>query len=154
MSGLADRAQVVVIAWAVLVPFWLLTVAALVWGRVSLSREDLRSALARTLGASVLLVFPAEWAILAYYARFNPQPTTSPVVIGGLFSILLFPVYSALVACVAFGFAVQSAQRRGAPLRPRAVRILATLIITAVVVLGLGALSAGCFFAAGPKAMG
>jgi hypothetical protein len=154
MGGLADRVPHLVIAWAVLSPLPLSTVAALVWGRVALSPEEVKRALAWTLGASVLLAFPATWAIFAYCAGFNPQPTTSAVMIGGLFAVLLLPVYSALVACVAFEFAVQSAQSRGALRRSLAVRAVAGLFLAAVVILGLVALGTSCFLAAGPKAMG
>lgn len=154
MSGVVGSAQALAIGWAILAPFWLVTVAALMWGRVVLSREEVRRALARTLGTSVFLVFPAAWAVLAYCTTFNPRPTTSPVAAGAFFAALLLPVYSALVACAAFELAVQSAQRRSASRRPLAVRILASLIVTGVAILGVGVLGAGCFFAAGPKALG
>ena len=148
-----DRAVRLVVGWAVLSPFWLLTVAALVWGRVSLSREEVKRALAQTLATSVWLVFPAAWAILTYCAGFDPQPTTSPVVAGGFLAALLLPVYSALVAWAAFEFAVQAAQRRGALRRPLALRVLASLFVTAVVILAFGLLGAACLLVAG-KAMG
>ena len=67
---------------------------------------------------------------------------------------LALPVYSALVACAAFEFAVQSAERRNAARRPLAVRILATVMVTAVVMLGVSALGAACLLAAGPRALG
>jgi hypothetical protein len=154
MIGLADRALRLVIAWAVLSPLWLVTVAALVWGRVALSREEVKGALAWTLGVSVLLTFPAAWAIFAYFASFNPQPATSSFVTGGLFAALLLPVYSALVACAAFEFAVQTAQKRCALRRSLLVRSVAGLFIAAVVILGLAALLTACVFSAGPKALG
>jgi hypothetical protein len=154
MISLADRALRMIIACAALSPLWLLTVAALVWGRVALSREEVKRALAWTLGVSVLLAFPAAWGIFTYCAGFNPQPTTSPLEIGGLFAALLLPVYSALVACAAFEFAAQAAQKRGALRRSLLVRSVAGLFIAAVVILGLAALLTACVLSAGPKALG
>jgi len=152
--SLTRTVQGVAIGWAVLAPLWLLTVVALAWGRIVLSREEIRTALVRTLGTSLLLVFPLAWAMLTYCAQFNPQPTTSAVAVGAFFAALLIPVYSALVACAAFEFAVQSAERRNAARRPLDVRILATVMITAIIMLGVSVLGAACFFAAGPRALG
>ena len=145
--------QRVVIAWAVLSPFWLLTVAALVWGRIVLAREDVLKGLVGTLAASVV-AFPVMWAMLSYVAGFNPQPTSSAMAVGGLFAGLLFPIYSALLACVAFGFRIEAARKRGAPARPPVVRVFAGLFLTAIVILGLLALGVGALFAAGPKVFG
>jgi hypothetical protein len=154
LNDLADRALRLAIAWAVLVPLWLLTVAALAWGRASLSRAEVRMALSRTLAASVLLVLPAAWAVMAYLAGFNPRPTASRMVTGGFLAALFLPVYSAIVACGAFQLAVQSARRRGAVPRPLAIRVLTGLAIAAVLVFGFVAFVTSFFMAAGPKAFG
>ena len=154
MTDFADRVRGLALAWGALSPFWLLSVAILVWGRTSLSRTEITRALTWTLGASALLAFPAAWGVLTYCARFNPKPTASPVETGGLFALLLFPAYSALVACAAFEFAVQGAIRRGAAPRPLPIRVTSWFVLAVIIILALGILSAGCFFAAGPTALG
>jgi hypothetical protein len=154
LNDLADRAQRLAIAWAVLVPLCLLTIAALAWGRASLSRSEVKVALSRTLAASVLFVLPAAWAVMGYLAGFNPRPTASRMVTGGFLAALFLPVYSALVACGAFQLAVQSARRRGAVPRPLAIRVLTGVAIAAVLALGFVAFVISCFMAAGPKALG
>ena len=153
MSGLADQAQRLAITWAVLSPLWLLTVAALVWGRTVLGKDEVLKGLGWTLAASVA-AFPVMWTMLSYIAGFNPQPKSSAMAVGGIFAGLLFPIYSALLACVAFGLRIEAARRRGAPARPLVVRVIAGLVLTVIVILGLLALGVGALFAAGPKVFG
>lgn len=47
---------------AALSPFWIVTVAALAWGRVVLAPNDILKALAWTVAASVA-AFPIAWAL-------------------------------------------------------------------------------------------
>lgn len=154
VADTAQTARVLLIAWAVFAPLWLLTVAAAAWGRAALSRREIAGTLALTIAASVLLALPAAWANYAYFAGFNPQPKLSQAETGGRFAVLLLPVYSAIVAWVAFHYAVQSAERRGAVRRAPALRIASNFAIAAAVLLGFVVLGTACLFAAGPKALG
>lgn len=153
MSPLSDQAHVFAITWAVLSPVWLLTLAAQVWGRTVLTRDDVRKGLLWTLGASAA-AFPAVWGTLSYLAGFNPQPRSSQIEVGGRLAGLLLPVYSALLACIAFEFRIQAARERGAPPRALAVRVLAGLVVALTVMLNLLGLLLGMFAATGPKAFG
>jgi hypothetical protein len=114
---------------------WLLTILVLIYGRVSLSREEIRKSLGRTLSASALLAFPAAWALMSYSAWFNPRiQQPSPVALGGYLAVWLFPLYSSLVACVTFNVAARTARKRGAPPRGAILRILAAFVLAAVIV--------------------
>ena len=139
--------------WAGLATIWLLTLAALVWGRTKLARNEVLKGLAWTAGASMVAFF-VMWAAYAHCAGFNPQPKSSAATTGRTFAMLLFPFYSALLACIAFAFVIQAARTRGAPQRPLIVRLLAGLFLVLVVIAAVCAVGLGCFFAAGPKAMG
>ena len=74
--------------------------------------------------------------------------------VGAAFAGLLLPIYSALLAGVAFGFVIERARKRGAVARPVAVRVIAGLLLTVSVLGGLVALALGALFAAGPRALG
>lgn len=101
-----------------------------------------------------MAAFPVVWGILSYFAGFNPQPTSSQMEVGGVFAGLLFPVYSALLACVVFGFRIEAARRRGAPARPMVVRVIAGLVLTVTIILALMGLMMGVLFSPGPKVFG
>lgn len=118
-----------------------------------LAKNDVLKGLAWTVGTSVL-AFPVMWGALSYCAGFNPQPKSSAMTVGGTFAGLLFPFYSVLLACVAFEFRIQAARKRGAPERVLGVRLIAGMFLVVVLILSLGALTVGCFLAAGPKALG
>ena len=141
------------IAWAILAPFWLLAVAALGWGRVVLTRNEIVKALAWT-AVGTTVAFPVMWAWLSKVAQINPEPKSSAMLVGALFAASLLPVYSALAACVAFGLRIEAARKRGTPERPTTVRVLAGFVVLASVLVGLVLLGLGGMFAAGPKAMG
>jgi len=153
LSGLVHHAQVLAVAWAALAPLWLLTLAALVWGRIKLAKDEVLKGLVWTLCASVA-AFPVMWTAFSHCAGFNPQPRSSTMAVGGIFAAMLFPVYSALLACAAFEFRIQAARRRGAPARALVVRVIAGLVLTITVVLALMALGVGALFSAGPKVLG
>jgi Gpi18-like mannosyltransferase len=154
MNGAVELVRGLGLAWAVFSPFWLLTVAALAWGRTSLSRAEITRALAWTIAVTVLVAFPIAWAVYSYCAGFNPAPTISRAQTGARFAAGLLPVYSILVAGIVFGFVDQSAQERGAPRRPVWARIFANLALGIVGFLALTVLGACLFFAAGPRALG
>jgi len=153
MTEVTHIVRVLAVTWAALAPLWLLTLAALLWGRTVLAKNEVLKGLVWTLGASVL-TFPVIWTMLSYCGGFNPQPKSSAMAVGGLFAGMLFPIYSALLACVAFEFRIQAARRRGAPARALVVRVLAGLFLVLVIIVGLGVLGVSCFFAAGPRALG
>jgi hypothetical protein len=153
MNELVKFAQVLALSWAALAPVWVLILAAQVWGRTVLAKDDVVKGLAWTLGTSVA-AFPVMWAVLRYFAGFNPAPKSSAMVIGGRFAALLLPIYSALLACVAFEFRIQAARKRGAPARALAVRVVAGIVLTVTVFLALVALGVGALFSAGPKVFG
>jgi hypothetical protein len=143
----------IAVAWAFEVPLWLLTILALKGGRTTLSADETRKGLAWTVGLS-LGAFPLMWWLLANAATYNPQPRSSAALVGGTFAGLLFPLYSALLACVAFEPQVQAARRRGAPDKPAATRIMTGLFLGLVVTMGLVALVVGLLLSAGPRALG
>ena len=153
MTDFSHQATRLLAALAALSPFWLVTVAALAWGRVVLDRKDILKALAWTVAASAA-AFPIAWAVLRYFAGFNPQPRSHAGETGLVFASLLLPVYSALIACVAFGFVIEAARKRGTPARPLVVRVIAGLVLTVSVIGGFLALGLGALFAAGPKPFG
>jgi Gpi18-like mannosyltransferase len=153
-DDVADWARLLGLSWAVLSPFWLLTVAALAWGRTSLAQAEIKRALAWTIALSVLAAFPIAWAVYAYCAGFNPSPKISQAQTGARFAAGLLPLYSIFVAGVVFGLTDQSAVERGAPRRPLGVRILANLVLAIAGFLAFAVVGSACFFAAGPKAMG
>jgi hypothetical protein len=153
VTDIARWAQGVAGAWAVFVPYWLLTAFVAAWGRTSLSRVDLRRALLRTFVATVTLGFPAA-GLFTYCAGFASSPKVSAATTGAVWALMLLPVYSALAACVAFEFAVQEAQKRGAGDRSPVIRAASALTLGLLVLLGIGILAAACFFTAGPKALG
>jgi hypothetical protein len=153
MNDFLRGAQVFALTWAALAPLWLLTVAALVWGRIYLSRGEVFKGLAWTLGASVT-AFPVAWGILGYFAGFNPQPRSSRMEIGGRFAGLLFPLYSAVIACVVFGLRIEAARKNGAPPRPTVVRVICGLVLAITVGLAMLGLLVGVAFSPGPKVFG
>jgi hypothetical protein len=153
MTEMAHIVKVLAVTWVALAPLWLLTLAALVWGRTVLARDEVLKGLVWTLGASVL-AFPVIWSMLSYCAGFNPQPKSSAMAVGGLFAGMLFPLYSALLACVAFEFRIHAARRRGAPGRAPVARVIAGGVLTVIVILALVGLGVGALFAAGPRVFG
>jgi hypothetical protein len=148
-----ERLWAIAEVWAYLAPIWLLTLAALVWGHSVLAKEEVRKGLAWTLGASVV-AFPVVWAAFSYLAGSNPQPKLSATVVGGRVAAMLFPVYSALLACAAFAFRIEAARKRGAPKRPLIVRAVSGLFLLLVTLLALGAFGVACLMAVGPKPFG
>jgi len=153
MTGLVHHAQLLAVAWAALAPLWLLTLAALVWGRTVLTKDEVLKGLVWTLVASVV-AFPVMWTLLSYCAGFNPRPKASAMVVGGIFASMLLPIYSALLACVAFEFRIQAARRHGAPSRALVARVIAGVVLTVIVILALVGIGVGALFAAGPKVFG
>jgi hypothetical protein len=79
MYELNQRLTGVAIAWIVLTPVWLLSVALLIWGRAALPRTAITKGLLRTAAATALLAFPAAWIVFALCARFNQAPVVGPV---------------------------------------------------------------------------
>ncbi len=118
-----------------------------------LAKDEALKGLAWTAGASVA-AFPVMWTVFGYCAGFNPQPKSSAMTVGGVFAGLLFPIYSVLLACIAFEFRIQAARKRGAAERALVVRLIAGLFLVLVIIAALGALTVGCFLAAGPRAFG
>jgi hypothetical protein len=140
--------------WAVLLPVWLLNLGAVAWGRVALSREEVRKGLLWTAAVSLFAAFPGAWLVLAYCAGFNPRPKGSAIAVGGWLAALLLPVYSACVATAAFEWVAGAARARGAVPRSLPVRLLSGALGAVVLLCALAALGLGCLVAAGPKALG
>jgi hypothetical protein len=150
----ADRLGVLGVVWAVLLPIWLLNLGAMAWGRVALSRDEVRKGLLWTAAVSVLAALPGAWLVLAYCAGFNPQPKASAIAVGGWFAALLLPAYSACVATAVFELVAGAARTRGAAPRSLPVRLLSGALCAVVLLCALVALGLGCLVAAGPKALG
>jgi hypothetical protein len=141
-------------AWIVLGPLVLLALALLIWGRAALPLAAIRRGLLRTIGATALLAFPAAWCVFTLCARFNPVPVVGPAQQGLWWAGIFLPVYSVLVACVAFEFVLRDASKANAPARPRWLRLASEVTLGLLALASLAMLVAACLLAAGPRAFG
>jgi len=154
MNDVLQRAGAVLLAWVGLAPACAVAFWALGWGRVSLSGAELRRAGTLTAIASAALGFPAAWGVFAYFSRFNPNPVSPAWVNGGLFALLLLPVYSLLIALVPFDLTTRAALRRGAARRAPWLRAASGVTLTVMAFAALTVLGVACLLAAGPRAFG
>jgi hypothetical protein len=147
-TDLAGRIEGLAASWAAFVPGLLVTLALLIWGRVHLEGAAVIRGLRWTAVASAA-AFAVAWGSYAYLAQFG-RGRASPIATGAFFALMLLPVYSALVACVAFELVTNRAQAQGARMRPVLVQILSGFLLGVVALLAVGLVAASAFVAAAP----
>ncbi len=148
------RAAGIAMVWAVLLAMWGLATALAARGRARLTKVDIRKPIVRSLLVSAAFGFPLAWAVYWYCARFNPSPAASPVEVGGVFAVALFPAYATVVTVVALELAVQGRLKQGVHSRGAATRLASGAVLAVITMGALLVLGTACLFAAGPRVLG
>ena len=135
-SEAVEIAGQVAAAWSILLPYSLLGLATLAWGRAPLPWAAVRRSLIWSLAGGMAVLLPLMWSCFAYFAGFR-LPNGAAARAGGVMALRLLPVYVVFAGVVAFDLRLRRAIQAGLPRRSAPMRALAYLAIGLLLVFGL-----------------